>query len=343
MFESIIPLYGFQSDAEELFLGRGVMIRKFPDDSVDAFRGIDDFAMFLDLFRPDYLYRFQLPITPGIRAKLDAGKASLTAVEKIALQMMIECQDSLATLRLFKANKLRCGQMWTFRCETERDGLENKWDIQCVARVSLGQTTLESVQSNNFYFRTPRPDDFYSLSSTDLSSYQSFRSSLKKLRELTRDNQQLGLALGRFEACSEIKNPSDEVVDLFTCLEALLLEQEEGLSFRLALRAANLIGDPAESRSLLYKKLRDLYALRSKIVHGGRLNSKQLERFAEVPALREIVRRVLLAVLSVATEIPMGRAFYSALDEMGLDENRRRRLQGLAMRHLVVPIGILQQ
>ena len=121
-------------------------------------------------------------------------------------------------------------------------------------------------------------------------------------------------------------------------MEALLKEQGEGLSFRIAQRAANLIGFDQSSRTSLYRELKELYSLRSKVVHGSHLSPKQRENLARIGDLREIVREVILAVLGLMTEFDVGeKGYYAARDEMALNDQTRDRMHNLAPRHLLVP------
>jgi Apea-like HEPN len=90
---------------------------------------------------------------------------------------------------------------------------------------------------------------------------------------------------------------------LFICLEALLLQGKEELTFRLASRVANLLGPGAEDRKALFREIRSLYNVRSKVVHGEVLRPGETDLVQQVDKLRETARRVILSSVSLRTEV----------------------------------------
>lgn len=78
-------------------------------------------------------------------------------------------------------------------------------------------------------------------------------------------------------------------------LEALLLggKHYEQLSYRLRLRAAHLLGDNQTERIYKRNQVNDLYKLRSRIVHTGKL---QIPR-ADLDALRRLTKKAILRLL----------------------------------------------
>jgi hypothetical protein len=80
---------------------------------------------------------------------------------------------------------------------------------------------------------------------------------------------ELRLAASRLRDAELRPSPRDAVVDAFVGIEALLNPFADGeLSFRLAMNYATF-GPPTE-RHGRYRKLRDLYKVRSRIVHGAK-------------------------------------------------------------------------
>lgn len=110
-------------------------------------------------------------------------------------------------------------------------------------------------------------------------------------------------------------------------LEALFLHGEEGLSFRLAQRAANLLGADSEERKRIFKELKDLYDVRSRIIHGDNLRQKHASLLDNVARLRELVRRSLLSALALSSEPSPPTGFYKELDAMSLDADVREALR----------------
>lgn len=85
----------------------------------------------------------------------------------------------------------------------------------------------------------------------------------------------LRVAIDRFSNAMDRISPEDSVIDLSICLEALLLsglgnEEDRGnLSYRFALHGARLLGRDLDERKQLYRKLKNVYGVRSRIVHGA--------------------------------------------------------------------------
>jgi Apea-like HEPN len=66
------------------------------------------------------------------------------------------------------------------------------------------------------------------------------------------------------------ERPSTRLIDLAVALESLFSpDDKQEISFKIALAASNLLGTNAEQRRQIFSELRDLYARRSKIVHGS--------------------------------------------------------------------------
>jgi hypothetical protein len=132
------------------------------------------------------------------------------------------------------------------------------------------------------------------------------------------------VAVSNFSLSHGSGSPYEHLVDLATALEAVLLggdKETDGLTVRLRNRAAALLatdGDPARA---VFDDVGQLYTLRSKLVHGGRITQKELRRIiariSTVPAgsaeqrlgvalayaidrMRDLVRRAILARLCLA-------------------------------------------
>ncbi|MFO0594801.1 MAG: HEPN domain-containing protein [Myxococcaceae bacterium] len=88
------------------------------------------------------------------------------------------------------------------------------------------------------------------------------------------------------------RNPANELVDIVTALEALL--GSDG-SMKLALRVASLLANDDTERPALFDEVTKFYRVRSKFVHGERLQQQMIERLTDVERLREYLRRLLRA------------------------------------------------
>ena len=86
---------------------------------------------------------------------------------------------------------------------------------------------------------------------------------------------------------------------LWFALEALFGPENSGeISHQLAERIAKLMGDDADSAYNLYRKVKKSYTLRSKIVHGMRIDTKKGLPLAELQMLEGLVRKAMVRILT---------------------------------------------
>lgn len=93
--------------------------------------------------------------------------------------------------------------------------------------------------------------------------------------------------------------PGDKAIEASICLEALLGDRDtQELTYKLALRAALLLGLNLEQKERIRRDVKQLYGLRSRTVHGRAANVKQAQEDATcaanglaicIDALRKIV------------------------------------------------------
>ena len=96
----------------------------------------------------------------------------------------------------------------------------------------------------------------------------------------------IATALRRFNFAYEREKIEDAWIDYFISLESLFLK-ESGENFELIHRLSNRIskvlgGDAFPQRKEMKKKIGDWYGIRSKIVHGATLKSKELTQIDEL-------------------------------------------------------------
>lgn len=94
------------------------------------------------------------------------------------------------------------------------------------------------------------------------------------------------LALHRFAAGIARQNDADAVLDFVIALEALLLPYDPDarhgdLSYRFRVHGAMFIAEATDQRREVFRQLRNLYEMRSRLVHGGKYPN-----FAEITDAR---------------------------------------------------------
>ncbi|MCB0879782.1 MAG: hypothetical protein KDC46_12490 [Thermoleophilia bacterium] len=103
----------------------------------------------------------------------------------------------------------------------------------------------------------------------------------------------LEVALRRFDQLRERREPADRVVDAWIGLEALVGPREsDGLTNALSRRIPSLLADSGEAPSP--ERVRDLYRLRCKLLHGVRVAE---DPYFAADEMEELLRRAILAWL----------------------------------------------
>lgn len=89
--------------------------------------------------------------------------------------------------------------------------------------------------------------------------------------------------------------PRDSFLDLMITLENLFLKKtSQELSYKLSMRMAYILGKDKKDRINIYRFIKDAYNLRSKIVHGEKLDKLDNQKFLE---LRELTRKSIIYFL----------------------------------------------
>jgi hypothetical protein len=87
------------------------------------------------------------------------------------------------------------------------------------------------------------------------------------------------VAIRRFNVFMDESEPEDKIMDAMISMEALYLYDSENaeLSYRLSLRAACLLGRDEGEKNYIRKLLKEVYDLRSKVVHGRNITITGLD------------------------------------------------------------------
>jgi hypothetical protein len=313
MCQTHAPLHGFRSDVEKITLSDGIEIAKYDEEKFEAQFPKESVCLnYFRLFQPDFVI-IQQP-KPGT---MDISGEHVNVT--ISLEARQTTDRLVTTLRLFKPGTIRKGVVWVVG--RQPDG-HIPWEI------TLHEPGLHfgSLQKS--------PDQWYELLSSEVTTFANFRGQLLPILEKLENYPQLMIATTYFEQSFEAKENRHELIDLCIAMESLFLQDEDGLSFRLALRAANLLGVDAAERAAIFKKVKDYYDVRSKVVHGDVLKSKHLAVLNNVVSLRDIVRCSLLSVFALLSGPGHGRDFFRQVDALNLDDEARKTFQGAASRFL---------
>lgn len=220
---------------------------------------------------------------------------------------------ALLALRLLKGGDVGMGRMWFLRQEASDLGLLGHHS------TAFGEYSPAGV--------------YYELEESELAPLRGLYDDLRRYEDARADAPvSVDLALASFAGSYDRRasfRAETRLVDNVTALEALMGTSTE-ISFRLAFRVAQVLGDDDEGRVAVFKQMRDYYDTRSRAVHGGTLKQKHHERLQDYETLRGMVRRLLVGFirLTVNPGHPYTRAFFDKeLDEALLHAERRAELR----------------
>jgi len=114
-------------------------------------------------------------------------------------------------------------------------------------------------------------------------------------------------------------------------LEALLLEDEQELAYRLSLRAAKLLGLLGFEATDVQNRIKVAYNLRSKYVHGTLLSQEEVQsRLRKISSPEDFLYSILnylrlLIITLLLSKIPK-KCLLSLLDNSFIDQNKEREL-----------------
>jgi len=221
---------------------------------------------------------------------------------------------ALLALRLRKDGDIGMGRMWFLRPVAFNLGLGGY--------SSTGYPASFAAAFGNAY----------TLDEPELSSVRDVYDTLigyESARDMAPVN--LDLALRSFSDIYERQTfrYDTRLVDAVTAAEALLGTRTE-LSFRLPFRVAAILGRDHDDRLDIFKQMRDHYDVRSAVVHGSSLSSRQRQRLEDTRDLRQWLRQLLVGFLRLTTS--SGHSFDTSffdrsIDIALVDDTRRSELR----------------
>jgi hypothetical protein len=142
----------------------------------------------------------------------------------------------------------------------------------------------------------------YHFSSSEIEDFLEFQEILTTLipNELDKNNRYIEIAIRYFNFANERDSNEDKMVDYIIALEALYLNGDHGeFTYRLAHRAASMLGSTFDKRRETFRNVRDAYDLRSQIVHGGSDPKKRKITNEDVEKVNNYVRMSIVAYLNL--------------------------------------------
>ena len=112
----------------------------------------------------------------------------------------------------------------------------------------------------------------YILNQGEIQDFQHFWNKLKNIDLEKTGNKNLDIGIRRFSSAFVRRSNEDKLLDYFIAYEALFSKEgdsTDSVSHKLAIRYARLMETDPKLRKNEFTKIKTLYNIRSKIVHGG--------------------------------------------------------------------------
>ena len=173
----------------------------------------------------------------------------------------------------------------------------------------------------------------YRFEQSDAFGWEQFASQLKSVPQWNsiwfRSARQWFLYGGGKAFNPEFQDSIDSVVDYTAALEATLVPENSFVSRRLRERAVRLVESEIDNKDEILRLLKEIYGIRSALVHGSPLKTSQMDILRDRKKWEEfetILRKVLIcAIKIVPSDDAARRSFLSKLYEPS-DQDRAEKI-----------------
>ncbi len=310
----LTPFYHFSSDVPELVIDNGIRLCRF--DKYETVLFDEEVVKHLQMHQPDYLLWHDLLLSGDVFVDDFLPLFDKQRINEFIPFYINSSRKLFQLLRLFKPGRLRAGETFILgkgkACES--------WATMASGRASdmgldFSMLAIESAP--------------YVLNSREIPLLRAFR---QNLLPLLRDMSSFPAAELALYLYGSENDKGFELVGAVTAFEALLTkkDEKEGLTYRLSMRIANLLGPNAEARKEIFLTVKKFYNLRSNIVHGAQpgLNLPNLDQAVDL--VRETLRKVLLSTMALFVAGVRPVDIPGLLDELAFDDEKRRQVQATA-------------
>lgn len=236
-----MPLLSFEMEGDYLKLANGVVIRKFANHE----RYNND-----HIFRPkkDEIFMLEFSSFQGLKEDIEFP----VSLDEERLELIIDA------LLLYKEGGISYRGIFD---------LSPSFDYISSYLYIGGSYTNFVIPAR---YRT------YTLNHSDMQYFKDFFESFTKLFVGSNSNivATLHIAIKRFSKSIQERELEDKIIDLSVAIECLFSDDKQELSHKLSLRICTILGNNSNERNVIFGFMKEIYNLRSKIVHGG-VNNKE--------------------------------------------------------------------
>ena len=128
----------------------------------------------------------------------------------------------------------------------------------------------------------------------------------------------LSISLPLFQRITD--DSIETIIDYATVLESLVCENEGELRYKFALRTSLLIDKDHEKRKDTFEFLKQIYSIRSNLIHGSEINIEGFldDDYGIILSLESIVKRALLEYIELVYSGLSKKEIIAKLDTMAL-------------------------
>lgn len=145
----------------------------------------------------------------------------------------------------------------------------------------------------------------------------------------------LGNALRLYESSLIVEEVDLALLGFMGALESMFSVANQELSFRLSLSLSKFLGENRDQQRLLFKEVRELYQIRSKIAHGDKVDALQettaiVMNQQWVPMAEDIARRCLwkIMTLNLTARFDSRKAHEALMDGLPFCDTLSELVQG---------------
>jgi hypothetical protein len=173
----------------------------------------------------------------------------------------------------------------------------------------------------------------YWLLENEIKDLIGFNNKMRSLK-LEQNNQldySILVSLERLARTSKSIEVYEKLLDCVMSLEAVFLESEGELSYRLSHRISNVYGESENERKLVFDFVRRCYSNRNKIIHGAQFDIEDWGYMYSIEDLEEITRKCLRRAIALNELKYKGKRtkkqFLKDLDSSTFDSELRSDMQ----------------
>lgn len=287
----LCPLYSFNCDCESVDLTDGIQIK----------HALSELKAHLSTSYPEWdsagvvEYMVELPQQSGVVNEW-AEISIKEAAERHSL-----LTDLISALRLCHAGMVALGPLICAHPKATTRSIfvvYGEFDTFGWHSIPLGYEALPDISEAEI-----------ESASLELPKYEFHTSDVPKVNKLMKEIRAYRLS-GKFSAlhealrrfnCAYQGEFKDRLIDQMIAFESLYLGYDQELKYRLALRAAFLLGKDEGERTDIFNNMRKVYKLRSDIVHGNKeVNGQELKQI--IPQTEEYLRQSIRRFLSLLSK-----------------------------------------